>query len=80
MVERIQTMKTKKKILIHKHKFGTSVATFTCDFDTDQLSEDEAIKLAKICELDFEPEEGEELEIVDFDEATCPSVTKDMLL
>lgn len=72
-------MRTKKKILIHRHEYGTSVATCKTDFDASQLSETESIKLAEICGLDFEPEKGEELDILDFDEVSCPTITKDLL-
>ena len=73
----------KKKLLVHRHEYGTSTAfCLTKDFkDKDLLlSEEQAIKLAKICGLDFEPEKGEDLEILDVpSEKDCPTITKEML-
>lgn len=71
-------MKTQKKILVHRHEYGTSIAIFTCDFNTDNLSEEEAVTLAKKCGLDFEPEKSEQLDILDFEEHT-PHITKSMI-
>ena len=73
----------KKKLLVHCHQFGTSTAfCLAKDFkDKDLLlSEEQAIKLAKICGLDFEPDKGEELSILDVpDERDIPTITKEML-
>lgn len=66
------------KIILHVHNHGTSVAVFTCDFDTNQLSDAETLKLAEICGLDFEPELGEDLDIIDVTE-TISHITKDLL-
>jgi hypothetical protein len=72
----------KQKLLIHRHEYGYSTAfCLAKDFkDKDLLlSEEQAIKLAKICGLDFEPDKGEELTIVDVPGNDCPTITKDML-
>jgi len=73
-----------KKLLVHRHQYGTSTAfCLAKDFkDKDLLlSEEQAIKLAKICGLDFEPDKGEELEILDVpSEKDIPTITKEMLM
>jgi hypothetical protein len=70
----------KKLLLVHRHKFGTSTAFCKAkDFTREDVSQEEAIKLAKLCGLDFEPDEGEELEILDADQMDVPTITKDML-
>jgi hypothetical protein len=73
----------KKKLLIHRHEYGTSTAfCLAKDFkDKDLLlSEGQAIKLANICGLDFEPHKGEELDILDVpSENDIPTITKEML-
>jgi hypothetical protein len=72
-----------KKLLVHRHEYGTSTAFCVVkDFkDKDLLlSEEQAIKLAKICGLDFEPDKGEELNFLDVpSEKDIPTITKDML-
>ena len=61
---------TTKKLLIHRHQYGVSTAVCqavgfqNADF---LLEEEQAIKLAKLCGLDFEPHKGEELNIVDLE-------------
>ena len=62
--------KVEKKLLIHRHQYGTSTAVCNCvGFKKNELvnglSEDQSIELAKLCGLDFEPDKGEELDIVD---------------
>ena len=59
-----------KKLLIHRHQYGTSTAVCNCvGFKKNELviglSEEQSIELAKLCGLDFEPSKGEELDIVD---------------
>ena len=61
---------TEKKLLIHRHQYGTSTAVCNCvGFKKNELvnglSEEQSIELAKLCGLDFEPGKGEELDIVD---------------
>lgn len=70
----------KKKLLVHRHQYGTSTAFFyAADFEITDVSEEQAPRLAKLCGLDFEPEKGEDLEILDADQMDCPTITKEML-
>jgi hypothetical protein len=69
-----------KKLLVHRHQYGTSTAfCLAKDFkDKDLLlTEEQAIKLARICGLDFEPQKGEELDLLDVPSEN--DITKDML-
>ena len=62
-----------KKLLIHRHEYGTSIAVCILEGFKDEdllMTEEQSIKVAKLCGLDFEPEKNEELEIVDLDETT----------
>jgi hypothetical protein len=76
------TPKSEKKLLIHRHKYGTSTAVCEAvgfkgkDF---LLNEEQAIKLAKLCGLDFEPDKGEELDIVDLDTEDVTTITREQL-
>lgn len=64
-------------LIIHRHKYGTSHAIFTAaDFDPRELKEDDAISLAKLCGLDFEPQKNEELEFLDFLELEHKNIKK----
>jgi hypothetical protein len=72
-----------RKLLVHRHEYGYSTAfCLAKDFkDKDLLlNEKQAIKLANICGLDFEPDKGEELTILDVpNENDIPTITRDML-
>jgi hypothetical protein len=72
-----------KKVLIHRHEYGTSISFCNLkdfsDEDCILLTEDQSIKLAKLCDLDFEPEKGEELDLLDVPTETIPIITKEML-
>ena len=59
-----------KKLLIHRHQYGTSVAVCNCvGFKKNELvnglSEEQSIEIARLCGLDFEPSKSEELDILD---------------
>ena len=75
------TPKSIKKLLIHRHQYGISTAICQgigfkdADF---LLEEDQAIKLAKLCGLDFEPDKNEELDIIDLEEDVT-TITKEQL-
>jgi len=71
-----------KKLLVHRHQHGTSISFCNLkDFSTEdcRISEKQAIKLAKLCDLDFEPDKGEELDLIDVPTGNIPTVTKEML-
>jgi hypothetical protein len=69
-----------KLLLIHRHKFGTSTAFCNAkDFTQEDVSAEEVVNLAELCDLNFEPDEGEELEILNADQMFCPDITKEML-
>ena len=53
------------KLLVHRHQYGTSTAFFKSSLERQNITEDQAIRLAKLCGLDFEPHKDEELEILD---------------
>ena len=53
------------KLLVHRHKYGTSTAFFNSELERQDITEEQAIKLAKLCGLDFEPNKDEELDILD---------------
>jgi hypothetical protein len=60
-----------KKLLIHEHQYGISHAVIdaTGFSDGDFLLDDEQfIKLAKLCGLNYEPHKDETISIVDLDE------------
>lgn len=69
------------KLLVHKHKYGTSTAFFNSELERQDITEEEAIKLAKLCGLDFEPNKDfEELDILDVPNMKdIPYITKEML-
>jgi hypothetical protein len=71
-----------KRILIHRHQYGISTAF--CNFEGFKqedllMSEEDAIKVAKLCGLDYEPAKGEDLEIISIDDEGITTITKDML-
>jgi hypothetical protein len=72
-----------RKLLVHRHEYGTSTAfCLAKDFkDKDLLlNEKQAIKLANICGLDFEPDKDEALDILDVpSEKGMPTITRGML-
>jgi hypothetical protein len=69
------------KLLVHHHKYGTSPAFFNSELERQDITEEEAIKLAKLCGLDFEPNKDfEELDILDVPNMKdIPYITKEML-
>lgn len=72
---------TTTKLLIHRHEYGVSTAVFEAVGFLNEdfvMEEEQAIKLAKLCGLDFEPNKGEELDIVDLEETTT-TVTREQI-
>lgn len=77
-----KTIPLQKKVLIHRHEYGTSISFCNLkNFSNEDchLTEDQAVKLAKLCDLDFEPNKGEELDLIDVPTGTIPTITKEML-
>ena len=69
-----------KLLLVHCHKFGVSTAFCNAqDFSREDVDDEQAVKLAKLCGLDFDTDNAEELSILDADQMDCPTITKDML-
>lgn len=56
-------------LLIHFHEYGVSHAVINCkEFNpTSFANDDEAIALARLAGLDFEPDKDEELDVVELD-------------
>lgn len=70
------------KLIVHRHEYGTSTSFCELKDFTDKdclISEDQAVKLAKLCGLDFEPNKGEELDLLDVPTGNIPTITKEML-
>lgn len=60
-----------KKLLIHQHQYGISHAVIEATGFSNEdffLDEEQIIKLAKLCGLDFEPHKDESIDIVDLEE------------
>lgn len=69
----------KKLLLVHRHEYGTSTAFFNAqNFEREDVSEEQATRLAKLCGLDFEPDKNEKLDILEVID-DCPTITLDML-
>lgn len=69
-----------KKLLIHRHQYGVTVTFCNLkDFKETDLNEDQSVKLAHLCGLNFEPEKNESLDIMDSPSEEIKEITKDML-
>jgi hypothetical protein len=51
--------------LTHEHEYGASVYNFTSPQPIDMLGEDGEKVLAEILGIDYEPEKGESLSLID---------------
>ena len=70
-----------KKLLVHRHEYGISTAFCNCEGFKDEdffMTEEQAIKLACLCGLSFDPSKGEELEMLDIEESTT-DITRDQI-
>lgn len=70
-------------LAIHRHEYGETTVLFACKSNLTELSnllsEDQAVQLAERLGLDYEPEKGESLAIVDFDPEVMVISVHDMV-
>lgn len=64
----------KKYILIHEHKYGTTISVIQSTLEIELLR-DNLEKIAEVVGTDFEPDKGERLELTVIDPNETTTIT-----